>query len=432
MGCTYATPRTVIVGRSLFIATASYESTKPGYTYSLALTTAELARQGIPFELAIMEGNCHVDDGRNSLVNRFLAGNCTDMIFIDADLTWDAADVIRMLVHSDDLVCGAYPKKCFPPSYPIGRILHTRNDGLLEVSYAPTGFMRIKRAVFEKLLPLQSKHGKENPTAVFFERRFNGPTRDGGDVTFCRKWIEAGGKTVVDPFFKFGHIGENRWQGKFIEYLANDENRVKHTTESKDPVRTTERDPVTLCSEKKQFTVPELIKRIQEGDESLEVFTELANAYGNKPWAATPEYLMTAYKMAKHIEKPNGIWECGSGLSTVVMAASGTPVIVYEEHQEWADRIYKILIDCRLFNVRMFVKPIIGKWFEFQNNIDQDTVGMLAIDGPRRRRGIDRMKPFEYVKKGIQFIVDDVTDVKNVSDQVRSANGNRSFVAGRV
>jgi len=432
MGCTYATPRTVIVGRSLFIATASYESTKPGYSYSLALTTAELARRGIPFELAIMEGNCHVDDGRNALVARFLRGNCTDMLFLDADLTWDAMDVVRMLVHEDELVCGAYPKKCSPASYPIGRIFHTRKDGLLEVSYAPTGFMRIRRSVFDKLLPFQSKHGKENPTAVFFERRFNGPTRDGGDVTFCRKWIEVGGTVVVDPFFKFGHIGENRWQGKFIEYLAVDENRANHLNDCKDPLRTTERTPVTLCSETAPTSVPVLIKRIQDGDESIEAFTALADAYGNKPWAATAEYLQTAYKMAKNIEGVKGVWECGSGLSTVVMAAAGAPVIVFEEHQEWADKTAALLKECGLSGVRMFVLPVSGSWFEYDDFIDQETVGMLAIDGPRRRDGLNRMAPLQYVKRGLPFIADDVSNVEGVSEQVHMTIGTRSFVAGRV
>ena len=165
MGTSYYTPRSIRAGQSVFLATASYEAVKPGYAYSLALTTAELTRHQIPFELGIMEGNCHVDDGRNSLVRQFMEGNCTDMLFIDSDLMWSASDVVKILSHQDDLVCGAYPKKCSPASYPIGQIIEARHDGLLEVTYAPTGFMRIRRCVFEKLYPKQSKHGRERPTA---------------------------------------------------------------------------------------------------------------------------------------------------------------------------------------------------------------------------------------------------------------------------
>ena len=122
MAHTHFSPGVPHPGRSLFIATAAYESVKPGYAYSLALTTADLVRHHIPFEISLMEGNCHVDDGRNTLVRNFLTSNCTDMLFIDADLMWSAADVIKMLNHNEPLVCGAYPKKSNQTSYPIGRI----------------------------------------------------------------------------------------------------------------------------------------------------------------------------------------------------------------------------------------------------------------------------------------------------------------------
>lgn len=427
MGATYKTPNTHSFGQSVFIATPAYEGTKPGYSYSLALTTAELVRYGIPFELGIMEGNCHVDDGRNSLVRDFLEGNCTDMLFIDADLMWSASDVIKMLSHKDELVCGAYPKKCMPHTYPIGRIFNTRPDGMMEVSYAPTGFMRIKRNVFENLWNTQSRHGKNRPTAVFFERKFNGPTRDGGDVTFCRKWIAAGGKVVVDPFLILSHIGEYRWTGKFIDYLSDDENRARHLEECKDPLIDT---PITYGKR----DLSHWINEISKGNSGQETFVSLANAYGNKPYAATAEFLHIMYKMAQSLPENSTILECGCGLSTVILATTNHRIVAIEEHEEHAEKTQNILSENDL-DAEIYVSEIHdgGNWYAHGDNLTGLNPDMIVVDGPRRRENIDRMRPFKnrICSSGTRVIIDDVSSVKMSGEWVNCGT-ERPFVAGKL
>jgi len=433
MGATYKTPASFEKGRSLFIATASYESVKMGFAYALALTVAELTKQGIPYELGLMEGNCHVDDGRNTLVRDFLNGNCTDMLFIDADMMWSAGDVIKILNHKDELVCGAYPKKCTPHSYPIGRIFETRPNGLLEVSYAPTGFMRIRRSVFEKLLPFQSKHGKENPTAVFFERRFNGATRDGGDVTFCRKWISAGGKVVVDPTFVFSHIGENRWTGKFIDYLSKDENRAKHIAECKDPLIY---KPIIHGS--RDVMLSRLIQRIQSGDDQLDTFMQLSDCYGNKPWAATAEYLYIMHEMVKNLPSDAVIFEAGSGLTTAVLASTGRKVISFEEFKEFAEKTNELLVSCGL-DAEINIAGFDDKWYKAKEKARTINADMMVIDGPRRSnengsREIDRLWPLKnkgVCKTNAVVIIDDIAKL-DAKGKFEKCGTERLFVAGRL
>ena len=435
MGTTYHTPQACPAGRSVFLATAAYEAVKPGFAYSLALTAADLTRHHIPFELAIMEGNCHVDDGRNSLVRQFLEGNCTDMLFLDSDLMWSSRDVIKILAHKDDLVCGAYPKKCSPAKYPIGQIVHTRHDGMLEVSFAPTGFMRIRRSVFEKLLPSQSKHGKQRPTAVFFERRFNGSTRDGGDVTFCRKWISAGGKVVVDPFMQFSHIGEHPWSGSFIDYLGKDEHRQIHLSSQADGSKEGKLvDPARTYNSEVGETVRYWIDRIRDGNADLDSFSGLVHAYGNESFAASPELLKIAYEMAHSLPDAAKVLECGSGLTTVVLAAAGVKVIALEEHAEWADKTAAALEQCGL-DARVIVCPMNGVWFDRPEKIEELAEGaeMILIDGPRRRAGMDRMYPLAtyIVKSGTAVLADDVLAIEETGTWC-SFPGERPFVAGRL
>ena len=427
MGRSYNTAKAFPVGRSLFIATASYEAVKPGYAYSLALTTAELARQGIPFEIAIMEGNCHVDDGRNDLVRDFLNGNCTDMLFLDSDLMWNPSEVVKIMLHDDELVCGAYPKKCYPERYPIGQIFNAHENGLLEVSYAPTGFMRIRRSVFEKLLPSQSTHGAANPTAVFFERKFNGNSRDGGDVTFCRKWIAIGGKVMVDATLTLAHVGENNWTGKFIDFLAKEENQNLH-------VDLTESVPVTHNTEN-YVPVGEPVsfwlERLKEGNDSPEVFEELVRAYGNEPWSATPELLREAYRMAKG---KTSILECGSGLTTAVLAVAGAKVVAVEEEGAWAEKTDALLRECGL-DAQILVCPVKGQWFTDTGAINEaaQMADMVLIDGPRRREGLNRMYPFDagFFAPGTAVVADDVSEISHKGEWTANTE-SRPFVTGKL
>jgi len=454
MGITYKSPRLTRPGQSVCIATPAYDSIKPGYAFSLALTTAELTAKGIPFELLIMHGNCHVDDGRNSLVTDFLHDTqCTDLVFIDSDLKWDAKTFLQLIKHDTvDIVAGAYPLKSFPKKFPIGKILNAHPDGLLEVSYAPTGFMRIPRTVFEKLIPSQTKRGKEKPTYRFFERRYTERTYDGGDVTFCRKWIAAGGKVIVDPRLVLDHIGEYRWSGCFLDYLAKDENRELHTVNSKDPVPEYKPDQ----PQEKQVVIPKaspvgkppsiydpaffVLVEALATDPEIKHFQALADLWGNKPWAATAEYCEMAYKMVANLKPGQVVLECGSGLSTIVIAIAarrfGVLHTVLEHTDEWQDRVLKWFGSINL--TAQFPKVNYDRetqWYDFSGAKPD----LIIIDGPPRYLGADRLYPLKQEWIGSSgVLIDDASSkileqLKSISGQwVPMVLGGRPCAAGRA
>ena len=122
---------------------------------SLMQTMITLQREGFAYEIVIEAGNCHVDDTRNSAVREFLKSDCTDLFFIDADVSFDPEAVVRFLRLPHDIVAGVYPKKQDEEDFPVrvadGIELWADSSGLVEVEGAPTGFMRIKRKVLETL-----------------------------------------------------------------------------------------------------------------------------------------------------------------------------------------------------------------------------------------------------------------------------------------
>ena len=72
-------------GQRVFLATPCYGGLSAGYAFALFASSAALSKAGMVAELAIYSGNCHVDDSRHTLVADFLASECTDLVFLDAD-----------------------------------------------------------------------------------------------------------------------------------------------------------------------------------------------------------------------------------------------------------------------------------------------------------------------------------------------------------
>lgn len=369
-------------GQSIFIATSAYESVKAGYALSLAKTVAELERRHIPYGINLIFGACHVDDARNDLVRDFLDNtSCSDLVFIDADMMWEPEMFLRLIQHNvEGIIAGAYPFKSNRGDFPVGKILGGIESGhgrkaLLSVSYAPTGFMRIPRVVFEKLTAPGA--GKLNPSRRFFERRYTDKTYDGGDVTFCRKWIAAGGEVLVDPTLTLTHIGENRWTGNFQSYLSKPANAVLHTMDSKDPVPDYKPDSLPLG---------DAVAAILAGKTEPDDFKALADAYGNKPWALSAEGLHTIWRMATNLKAGQTILECGSGISTVVLAIAaakvGARLVAFEENGPWAEKVCAILTEHEL-DADVQVRRIKDGWYDTQG-LDGISADLLIVDGPTR------------------------------------------------
>ncbi len=137
------------VGRQkVLLATPVYENTDASYTYSIQRSREALHAEDIETAYYLMSGGCHVDDNRNTIVKEFLLTDCTDLVFLDADVSWSPEDLVALCQADADLVGGVYPFRT-EDKYRRGSMpflpkqgAKVRVDGLLEVDGLPTGFMR--------------------------------------------------------------------------------------------------------------------------------------------------------------------------------------------------------------------------------------------------------------------------------------------------
>ena len=412
--------------KKFFIATPSYGDVSPAYTHSVVSASMAFKEAGILFDYEIYTGNCHVDDSRNRLVRDFLETDCTDLVFIDADLRFECDALIRLCSYDKDVVAGIYPYKDCEESYPVNHLpgpIKYEPDGLIEVFGAPTGFLKIKRHVLELLAKSSDRFPAKDDKKtgirkipIIFERTFNNNTRWGGDYTFCNKWRAIGGKIYIDPFMLFEHYGIARYGGLYSAYLKK-------------------KSPEGFSKE---------IEAIKEGRETPDDLINLVNGWGNPNFQTTIDLLQAIILMARESNGP--ILECGSGLSTIVMAAASKhDVWALESDAGWASVTSENVKGFGLTNVKMCYAPIkdYGKyeWYDYPENLPM--FDMLYCDGPHRtnkgfRAGVIEIK--DKMNAGSVAAFDDydgVTVTKNLaldlgfSASVMAGNKDRHFMFGR-
>lgn len=386
--------------QKVFIAVAAYEGCGAGFTWSLFHTGAALAKADIAYELAIYSGNCHVDDSRNRLVRDFLNSDCTDLVFLDADVAWQADDFLSLLGYDRDVVAGVYPKKHGDDTFPVKLLpgeIWSDADGLIEVQGVPTGFLRIRRSVLERLAAVSVTYNAKNDqafaTACIFERQIHNGSRWGGDYVFCRKWREMGGRIYIDPTMRFEHSGEETWTGSVGNWLR-------------------QRAGIGLKGG---------LDAIRDGTETPEHFIDLLDAWNN-PFAASSVMLKALVEIVRVRGGP--VLECGSGLSSLVMAAAdpGAEIHCLENSPVFAEHLRQEAARYGLTNLTIHCRPLVNGWYDL-TDVEAFAPSFAVIDGPPRKDGA-RMRAFEElpVLASIPVIADDVqadTGMPQVVDRLR-------------
>ncbi len=181
------------------------------------------AKGELQCKIAVVAGDSLVARARNVLTMEFLRSDCTHLLFIDSDLIFSADHVARLLSHDEDIVGGFYPKKqqgraelVFNTLIPPAPMDERR---LTPVRYIGTGFICVKRRVFEKMIEemgdqlifeVDGQKGKTGfdfwPVGVYKYK--DGTSRYlSEDWYFCQRAIDLGFKVYGDNAILLKHSG---------------------------------------------------------------------------------------------------------------------------------------------------------------------------------------------------------------------------------
>tara|TARA_B100000989_G_scaffold141357_1_gene105162 strand:- start:3583 stop:4248 length:666 start_codon:yes stop_codon:yes gene_type:complete len=192
-------------------------------TFSSYLGFTIMAMQNnINFQIDTLSNESNVNRARNSCAAKFLNSDCTHLMFVDADIQFNPKDIVKLINHNKDIVGGIYPQKTLPPKMVVNTITNGKTEGdLIEVGTLGTGFMLVKRLVFEKMIengatPYVDDIGlspEENANQYdFFQCTIDSKGRYlTEDWSFCRRWRQLGGSIWADKTISLTHVGYFRF-----------------------------------------------------------------------------------------------------------------------------------------------------------------------------------------------------------------------------
>ena len=227
------------------------------YMESMLRLQLVLMKYNIGFEFYTIPFDSLIPRARNACVTRFMASpEATHMLFIDADIQFDATAVVKMLQENKGCIVGAYPKKALDMQavkenyskttsqmeliqssvkYAFNfkpQRSHKVERGVVEVLDAPTGFMMIKKDILRRMIAHYPETEYMNDVQAYqinkedrFYDLFPSQIFEGRylseDYGFCRLWQRMGGEIFTDLTVKLNHIGQFCYFGDPIQFLKH-------------------------------------------------------------------------------------------------------------------------------------------------------------------------------------------------------------------
>ena len=243
----------------LFVATPVHNDVSIHYMQSVLKFQAECLHKNIHITIDMMKSSL-VTQGRNTLVSHFLSGDYTHLLFIDSDILFYPNSIFKMIDKNVEVCSIPYPMKLINwdkvykkyediPSmtnlqkhtsgnkFPV-KIKDNENNvsftnEMIELDYAPTGCLLLKREVFDKLIkayPNKTIHQESmvdgkmiiKPNLYnFFDTYYDEKDKRyyGEDFAFSKLWREIGGKCYALITEYITHVGEYQFTGRLIDEM---------------------------------------------------------------------------------------------------------------------------------------------------------------------------------------------------------------------
>jgi hypothetical protein len=219
-------------------------------TFMSYIKWANTCRQlNIDWTMETMTNESLISRARNTLTAKFLHNKeSTHLMFIDADIGWEPWHLLVMLNRDVDVIGGLYPMKSLPVKWCVNGFEGAQEgpDGLQEVSKTGTGFMLIKRHVFEKLdahpavKPFINDIGLPVELNPYMKTYFDTAVRENRyyseDWTFCENWRDLGGKVWVDKRVLLKHTGTYVFDYQAQDQLYKDLHAMAQSSGQATPV----------------------------------------------------------------------------------------------------------------------------------------------------------------------------------------------------
>ncbi len=219
---------------------------------TLLAAQAMVANRGGSFRLAYQSG-AMIGEVRNVLVAQFLKSEADLLLMLDSDQAISANALQRMIDLNQPVVGCIYPKRRYDwakvriqTASDISQVLYQASEfvgwlsedqngrvqvinGFARAEHVGTGILLVRREAFQQLM----RHFPELEGLGFGEDLhpglennwgfFNSLARDdrlplSEDISFCRRWRQAGGEIWADVSADSEHVGRHTFRGNYLDF----------------------------------------------------------------------------------------------------------------------------------------------------------------------------------------------------------------------
>jgi hypothetical protein len=210
---------------------------------------------GLTLKVLFKDGDALITRARASLLSQFLEDEAaTHLLFLDADIGFEAEQVLRLIQCGAEMCAAVYPVKRIDwdkvkqtietarpdPAAAALRYVFEVDDptaviekaGFVKVRYAGTGFFMMRRDAVERMCArypqLHYKRDHSIDAATISDKRyalFECMIADDGtylseDFAFCRRWTDMGGEIWADLKSTLCHVGPMTFRGDLSSQFA--------------------------------------------------------------------------------------------------------------------------------------------------------------------------------------------------------------------
>jgi hypothetical protein len=217
------------------------------YTQSLLALKEACIQYGIKMTCVFLGNESLVQRGRNTIAHHFMSmPDATHLIFIDADQKFVPNDIAKMMKADKGIIGGPVPMK----GINWERVRKGANDNYInlskltgifnlnelpghkmtdankpfQVKHIGTGFMLIRRDVFETIQPHVGWYTNGGSTTIPGEKvydYFKVQNVDhellSEDYNFCHLYRKHGGTVWAAPWCELGHFGAYLFSGQYAQ-----------------------------------------------------------------------------------------------------------------------------------------------------------------------------------------------------------------------
>ena len=189
----------------------------------------QFVRNNIDHGILTLANESLISRGRSRIANFFI--NNTEfeyLFFLDSDVGFEADDVLKLLNHNKEMVCGAYPMKTIPLKWNFTITEPKQREGdLVAIDKIGIGFSLIHRNVFIRIakqypelkyIPT-NESTTHNPTEQEFNNSYHyfHEMRQGNiylpeDLSFFTRARSVGIQAWMDTSINLCHVGSHVFQ----------------------------------------------------------------------------------------------------------------------------------------------------------------------------------------------------------------------------